>query len=377
MKLAIVTNILPPYRVPLFNYLAQQPGIDLRVFLCAATEPNRHWEWPTGICFEYEIGSTWTWSSKRGKTIYINPGLIGRIRHFAPDVVVAGGMGLVSVMAWLGARLCGARLLLWAEGVVGAGGWIGRIMRPLRLCLVHVTDGYIASSQTAAELFRCLGARRERITISLITLDVNAFGQAVSKQRENREQLRQMLGLAGPTVLYVGRLEPSKGVDLLLEAFDQLTATIPVAELVIVGTGTELDGLEARVTAAHRAQTHFVGFKQANELPPYYAAADLFALFSRVEPFGLVVTEAIAAGLPAICSRFAGAAHDLVEHGQNGFIIDPEDIETNVRLMTQILTDNSLRERMGRRSLEIARKCTVEEAGAAMLAAVEAALGRC
>jgi hypothetical protein len=73
LRLAIVTNILSPYRVPLFNHIAAQPDVDLRVFLRAETEPNRHWDCPTVVHFECEIGSTWRWSPTRGKTIYANP----------------------------------------------------------------------------------------------------------------------------------------------------------------------------------------------------------------------------------------------------------------------------------------------------------------
>jgi glycosyltransferase involved in cell wall biosynthesis len=374
LRLAIVTNILPPYRVPLFNHLARQPGVDLRVFLCATTEPNRHWEWPSDICFEYEIGSKWTWSPTPRKTIYLNPGLIRRLRLFAPDVVISGGMNLVSLLAWLGARSCGARFLLWAEGMAGVDDWLGRLMRPLRVGLVRGAHGYVASSRTAAEIFCALGADPQQITISQITLDVATFASEVSSRRADRQCLRQALGLTGPTILYVGQLEHYKGVDLLLETFQRLLVCLPTAELVLVGTGAEQTRLKEAVLPTHRSQIHFVGFKQPNELPLYYAVADLFCLFSRREPFGIVVTEAIAASLPVMCSKFAGAAFDLVEPDRNGYIIDPEEIEANASLMSKILLDDSLRTEMGQRSVEIAQKCTVEEAATSMLNAVLAVL---
>lgn len=376
MKLAIVTNILPPYRVPLFNYLAQQPGIDLRVFLCAATEPNRHWEWPDDIHFAYEVGNPPIWSSTPAKTFYFPLGLVRSLSRFRPDAVIAGGTSLISLFAWLGARMVGAVFLLWSEATA-VSDHPHRWLLPLRKFLVRQAQAYVGVSTLAAEYFISLGARSERVRVSLQTLDVAVFGQAVQKCRQQRDAMKRELGMRGSVVAYIGNLELYKGPDLLIRTYLRALPSCPEAELLIVGSGTMAGALENMVRAGSNTRVHFVGFKQHRDLPAYYALADLFCLFSRNEPFGIVVTEAIAAGLPVMCSKFAGAAYDLVEHGQNGYVIDPGDVEANVRLMTQILTYNSLRERMGRRSLEIARKCTVEEAGAAMLAAVASALGQC
>jgi len=375
-KLAIVTNMLPPYRVPLFNYIAAQPDIALRVFLCAETESNRHWEWPEDIHFDYEIGSTLTWKVTSAKTIYFNPGLTRSLQKFSPDVVVVGGMGLIGLAAWAGAKLSGADLVLWSEGTIFTEKHRSKWLLLIRRFLVHHAHAYVGVSSAAADYFRSLGADNKLIRVSLQTLDVQSFGQIVQKYRKERESLKRTWGLAGPVVAYFGNLEPYKGPDLLLDAYIKLLSYYPETELLLVGTGKMKDKLKEQAARKENAHVHFIDFKQHCEIGAYYAVSDLFCLFSRLEPFGVVITEALAAGLPVMCSRFAGAAFDLVENGQNGYIIDPNDIQTNARLMSHIVSDDSLRARMSERSKAIAQKCTVEKAATAMLDAVKCALGK-
>ena len=375
MKIAIVTNILPPYRVPLFNNIAAAPGIELRVFLNAVSEPNRHWEWPASeIHFAYEVGSTFSFSPRLDKTIYINPGLLLRLRRFKPDVVIAGGTITIGLVTWLGARLSGARFVLWWEATAQSDQPGARWFGFLRSFLVRRSQAYVVVSSLSADYVTSLGADRRRIFISLQTLDVASFGEQVQRQFLGKQTLKQSLGLSGAVISYIGNLDPYKGTDLLLMTYLKALEDGMDAHLLLIGSGTLTDSLKQLAGELDNRRVHFCGFKQHADLPAYYAISDLFCLFSRSEPFGVVVTEAVAAGLPIMCSKFAGAADDLVEHGENGFVVDPEDIETNARLMRQIMQDDELRTRMSRRSLELAVKCSIEMAAQNMLLAADCAL---
>jgi len=378
MKIAIVTNILPPYRVPLFNQIAATPGVDLRVFLNARTEPNRHWRLPASdIHFAYEIGSTFSWSPRPDKTIYINPGLVLKLRRFQPDVVIAGATTMIGLASWLGAKLSGAAFISWWEATAESdrrgAGWLKGLLRRFLVCQ---SQAYVAASGMTADYYTSLGADRRRVFVSLQTLDVASFGQQVQRFRAGRKALKEDLGLSGLVVSYIGNLEPYKGPDLLLRTFLKVLADGADAHLLLVGSGAMADELTNQAESVVGDRVHFIGFKQHNELPAFYAISDLFCLFSRSEPFGVVVTEAIAAGLPVMCSKFAGAAHDLVRHGENGFVIDPEDTKTNARLMRQILQDPKLRSSMGQRSLEMALKCSIQAAAENMLKAAVCAVGQ-
>jgi glycosyltransferase involved in cell wall biosynthesis len=133
--------------------------------------------------------------------------------------------------------------------------------------------------------------------------------------------LRHRYGLGpGLVVLYVGVLEPRKGIDTLLEAFQALPDQ--AARLLVVGGGS----LASRVAQAARVDPRIVAFGPATQaaLGPIYAAADLFVLPSRAEPWGLVINEAQANGLPVVVSDAVGAAADLVTPA-NGWVFPAGD----------------------------------------------------
>jgi glycosyltransferase involved in cell wall biosynthesis len=124
-------------------------------------------------------------------------------------------------------------------------------------------------------------------------------------------------------LLYVGRLAGEKRVDVLIEALRGLSTRRSDIGLVIVGDGREREPLGR--LAQGMPNVYFAGFQDQPALPKYYGAADLFVLPSVHEPWGLVVNEAMASGLPVIATRKVGAAHDLIIEGENGYLIPEND----------------------------------------------------
>ena len=125
-------------------------------------------------------------------------------------------------------------------------------------------------------------------------------------------------------VLTVGRLVPDKNVGGLIEAFAHAGLSAAEAELQVVGTGP-LEA-ELRDLASRRGvPVRFAGYLAPDAMPAAYAAADVFVLPSVFEPFGVVVREAVAAGLPLVCSRTSGAAGDVAVADRNALLVDPRD----------------------------------------------------
>jgi len=137
--------------------------------------------------------------------------------------------------------------------------------------------------------------------------------------------------------LYVGRLAPEKNVATLLRAFAAYRQAGGTFDLVLAGDGPLRDSLPALAhELAVDANCHFVGNKTSLELPPYYAFATAFVLPSTSEPWGLVVNEAMAAGLPVFISNRCGCAEDLVSEGENGYLFDPEKEDQIAVCMSRI-----------------------------------------
>jgi len=189
-------------------------------------------------------------------------------------------------------------------------------------------------------------------------------------------------GEAGQTALrsflVCCRLVPVKNLPRLLEAYARYrrAAGSTSWDLVIAGDGPARDKLAGLMTALHlNGSVRLAGFVQYDELPALYARAGAFILPSVSEPWGLVVNEAMASGLPVLVSNRCGCAPDLVEVGRNGFTFDPYDTEQLAGIMLRISTmSDAERAAMGQASREIIGRWTPETFAANLMKAVEVAL---
>ena len=149
-------------------------------------------------------------------------------------------------------------------------------------------------------------------------------------------------------VLFAGRLEPEKNIPFLLEGFRSALNTGLRAGLWIAGTGSQQRRLESACKSLGISEhVHFLGRVEHSRLGNYYAACDVFVLPSLVETQGLVAMEAMRFARPVIVTRSIVAARELVDEGENGYIVDPENVgELAARLLT-LEADPDLRERFG------------------------------
>jgi phosphatidyl-myo-inositol alpha-mannosyltransferase len=149
---------------------------------------------------------------------------------------------------------------------------------------------------------------------------------------------------AGPTLLFVGRLEPRKGLAYLVRAFLRLKPRFPAARLLVVGRDDKRQQEKAMgmVPPRLRPDLVFVGSVPQADLPSYYASADVFCAPSLGgESFGIVLAEAMAVGLPVVCSDIGGY-RDLVRDGREGLLVPPRDPEALATAIAGLL-DNPAR----------------------------------
>jgi glycosyltransferase involved in cell wall biosynthesis len=207
------------------------------------------------------------------------------------------------------------------------------------------------------------------------TIDVEALGEHADRLASRRDELRAALGVGrdGLLVLAVGRLAPEKGLDLLVQAVGR--SGIDGAVLVIAGEGPERRRLEedARRAGVRLVLTGDLGWEQ---LVGTYVAADVFALLSTWEAWGVVVNEAAACGKPLVLSDQVGAAADLLRDGENGSLVPAGDVDAAAFALRALAADPDLRRAAGERSREIVREWGYEPSVASFVAAVRAAAGR-
>jgi glycosyltransferase involved in cell wall biosynthesis len=148
--------------------------------------------------------------------------------------------------------------------------------------------------------------------------------------------------------MYVGRLWHGKGLTYLLDGFAALqAANVAETSLFLVGDGPEDESLRDHCMEKGLSNVVFSGFQDADTLPRLYGLADVFMFPTLGDPFGLVVLEAMACGLPIISTSAAGEIGGRVEESVNGFVVRPANTEELLDRMMTLAGNDELRRTMG------------------------------
>jgi glycogen(starch) synthase len=171
-------------------------------------------------------------------------------------------------------------------------------------------------------------------------------------------------------ILSVGRLISRKGVQHLIRAVAAMRPVRRPVSLTIVGSGPLQGELEALAGSLGVHGIRFAGFVDQDELPAYYAAADVFVLPTLEDPFGMVLLEAAASGLALVASEHAGATVDFVKHGENGLMCDPRDERALSELIAALADSSSLVRDLGSAAYQLARLRTPDRTAEKYVAAI-------
>lgn len=257
-------------------------------------------------------------------------------------------------------------------------GWREALRKPLLKLHYRGFDGFLAIGSANAAYYRWMGIPDHRIFRVPYTVDNARFIAAGAAVRADRGATRARLGMDPdlPAIVYASKFDRRKRPDDLLAAYANLRAEGVAAQLVLVGTGVLEEMLKARVAGQAIPDVIFPGFVNQTDLPAVYAASDVFVLPSANEPWGLVVNEAMCAGLPIVLSEEIGCAGDLVKDGVNGATFTASDVHGLAAALRPILTDADLRAAQGQASLERIQGWSYAECGRGIRAAIEAARAR-
>jgi D-inositol-3-phosphate glycosyltransferase len=223
------------------------------------------------------------------------------------------------------------------------------------------SDALVAESPASKQhMVQAYGIDPARVQIIPCGVDTTLFCP------QNRQQARRTLALpeAVPLVLFVGRLQPLKGLDTLLRAVHLVRQQHPTLQTLIVGGGLDAgDPHEAEELACLRmlaeqldltSHLTFVKAQPQETLAQYYAAADVFVLPSHYESFGMVVLEAMACGTPVVASHVGGLASTIV-HERTGLLAPVGDWPAFARAIMRVLASPALRDMCSHASVQRAQ----------------------
>ena len=224
--------------------------------------------------------------------------------------------------------------------------------------MISHAAAYIGSSTKSREAQIAYGADPERCFISFLTVDLDKYKV-------------EPAGRDAAKLLCVGSLIERKGVDLLFQALAGIDVPFTLA---LAGSGPEEECLRKLAEELKiQDRIEFLGYLQLDGLRRQYAESGIFVLPTREDCFALVILEAMCAGLPVICSKYADGGSDLVEEGRNGCLIDPYDAEAFRSCLRNLLKNPERAAQMGQASLQMLDKFRFEEVSRGFMNAVRLA----
>ena len=359
-RLVILTEIISPYRIPLFNALAEDGEVDLHVLFLAETDPMlRQWQvYKEEIQFSYQVlPSRRQWVGSYN--VLLNRGVGSALAAAAPDVILCGGYNyFASWQSLRWARVHNVPFVLWSESNAMDLRRGHAVVEFLKREFLSRCSGFVVPGQSAREYLCAHKAIEEDVIFTAPNaVDNDFFAAAAAGARQNAATHRRALALPDRYFLFAGRLVREKGVFELLSAYAKLDeSTRQQVGLVFVGDGTSRQQLEAQAASITPGMIRFAGFAQREQLAIHYALAEMLILPTYTDTWGLVVNEAMACALPVILSRAAGCAVDLLTDNWNGLLVSPRDVSSLTLAMQSLANQPNLCATMGANSvLRIAR----------------------
>ena len=267
-------------------------------------------------------------------------------------IVLAAHPNLAVVSGWMQQTSPHLRTIVMAHGV--------EVWKPLamsrRRALERARFVLAPSCDTMHKLIEVQGVPAQKIRMLPWPMNPSFLELAAASRAL---PLPSAVPKRGRIILTVGRWAASeryKGLDELIRAIPQLVSSVPDLHLVAVGGGDDLARLKRLAIDLRIAgRVHFLGNLSNEEVAACYAHADLFALPSAGEGFGLVFLEAMAFSKPLVGAAIGGTT-DVVEDGINGLLVPPGNADALMQALRRLLCDESLRRELGRRGEEIVRQ---------------------
>jgi len=375
LKVAILYNIMVPYRFPLFQLLARNKNIDLTVLYMSGSAKNRRWKLDKkNLGFKYKIlpKIEFNFQGKDLFTYILNYTFPIEFCRGKYDVLISGGwLDFACQAGFFLSKLVGKKYIIWSESTQNEPSWRRTVAYPLVRLIARGADACIAIGTRAREYLRFLGAKGEKIFISYSTVDVGAFFQRSRISGTEKESIKRKIGIkTDKVILYVGQFIERKGIIYLLKAFARLKKVENDVSLLLVGYGPLEGKYKNYINKKQIKDVFFHEHLGVEEIPKIYAISNVFVLPSLEETWGVVINEAMACGLPVVTTRKVGSSDDLVEHGRNGYVVKSGSYRQLEMALKKIISDSTLANRMSSASLAKIREITPREGAKAFIKAI-------
>ncbi len=387
MRITYVGRSFLDYRVPVFRALSERTNGAFSLIYCADYVPEavqakaraaldtRAVGLRGEVRLWYDADAPARLANTSVRLVY-QPGLLRSIRATCPDVLVADGFFQWTTFALAYRLRYGTPLVVCYERTAHTerhAQWYRRAYRKLVLPLI---DAMSCNGQLCLDYTVSLGVPRQRITTGHMVADTDGLASAAAAVTAGeRRDIRAAWGDPDLAFIAVGSLSVRKGVSQLLDGWAEFMRARPGhCRLILVGDGPEEERLKARVAAAGVDGVIFHGRAEYEMIARYYAAADAMIMPTLEDNWSLVVPEAMACGLPILCSRYNGCHPELVHDGVNGWVFDPLSPVDVAQCLTRLVDNRARLPAMADASRRIVAAHTPEHAAAAIFEACRLAI---
>lgn len=345
-KILILSLYPAPYRMRLFSKFREKFDIDVFFETSQGDERNSKWFYNNGACLL---------DDKKGKEEYKK----ARQHLSKYDLVVFFEYSTMESFKLI--CLC---KILNIPYVINCDGVIltskdNIVKKWVKTFLIKTAAAHLASGKHAREYFTKYGAKEETIHIHTFSSinETDILKKVPTKQEKYDIRRKLNLPVDCKLAIAVGRFIPLKRYDELIRAWKQMPSNY---YLLLIGGGSEQDHYEKTVQELQLSNIIIEPFHPMQELFQYYKASDVFVHPTSYDVWGLVVNEAMACGLPVVVSDKCVAGVELIEKGENGFIVPMGNDDMMVDWIRHIFENDDVSNKMSQKSLETIRPYTID-----------------
>lgn len=311
-KVAILTNMVAPYRVPFFKSLAENDAIaKLTILTCVERESDREWEVTNDESYKVKRLSGFTLNLNKGgdakRILHFRFGIFLYLLFHRPSILVIGDASWTSYLAVLACKLFVIPYVVWSE-ITTTSKVAGGIVAKLRQIMYRYAKNIIASCQMAKDFLIVNGVPEAKIDIVNNAVDNEFFLAQKVKWQPKRHAIRAELNIAEEAFcfIYVGQLISRKRVIETVELLARASKKRSI-HLIVAGNGPLEKQMQLKAESMGFNSISFCGYAQPERLCQLYTASDALILLSDDEPWGMVVNEALLMGLPYFVSDSVAA----------------------------------------------------------------------
>ena len=349
MRVLFMTNCPSPYRIRFFNEVAKYCELTVTFEMFQANNRDKNWKSTESFQFKHVFLKS-CFQKEEGAFC---PEIKRYLKEFKNDMIIVGGYstptGMYSILYMKTHHI---PFTLNCDGGMVKND--SSFKRKIKQFFIGSAVAWLSTGASCTRYLLHYGADKKRIyQYPLASTRENDIS---SVTRSQKEILRQQLGIKEEKmILFVGSFIYRKGIDILLEACWNFDNTA----LVLVG-GTDITSFLPKRSMDPQVHIYAEGFKSEQEVRKYYQAADVFVLPTREDIWGLVVNEAMASGLPVITTDQCGAGLELIENGENGYVVPINKVQLLKEKIEVVIYNGNIREHMIQENLKKIGQYTIE-----------------